>query len=341
MRRTNRTIRAITAILLAAPLFAAAQVAYVDAHVHPLAGSLEEPLAVMQASGIRAMVLLPPPQVSSMRRIWDYETFAAKAREHSTRFAFLGGGGLLNPMIHDAVAAGGVSEALRRSFEARARQILADGAVGFGEMSPHHLAARPGHPYESAPADHPLFLLLADIAAEHGAVIDLHFDLVAKNMTLPAVFSTALNPATLRANLEGLERLLAHNRSARIVWAHAGADPLGHWTPQLSRELLARHPNLYMSIRMTGGQLRMQNPMLHSGELDPQWRAVLEQLPERFVLGGDQFFAAGLPGSGPGIEFSRFAPVQRQQQAILLSLLPPEAARKIGYENAIRLYRIK
>jgi len=315
-------------------------VRYVDAHVHPLAGSLEEPRAVMEQSGIRAMVLMPPPQVAGMRRIWDHEAFAVAAREQPGRFAFLGGGGSLNPMIHES-AAERVDASLRDRFAARARKILADGAAGFGEMSPHHLAARPGHPYESVPADHPLFLLLADIAAEHGAVIDLHFDLVAKEMTLPAVFSTALNAATLRANLEEFERLLAHNRGARIVWAHAGADPLGHWTPQLSRELLARHSNLYMSIRMSGGQARMQNLMLRAGDLDPRWRAVLEEFPDRFVLGGDQFFAADLPGSGPGIEFSRFAPIQRQQQAIFLSLLPPKAARKIGYENALRLYKLK
>lgn len=333
--------------LLLVPAFAwsqappAAPVPYIDVHVHPLAGSVEEPRTVMEQAGIRAMVLMPPPQVSGMRRIWDYESFAAAARAQPGRFAFLGGGGSLNLMIHDT-AAERVDAALRERFAARARTILADGAAGFGEMSPHHLSAVPGHPYESVPADHPLFLLLADVAAEHGAVIDLHFDLVAREMRLPAVFSTALNPAVLRANLDGFERLLTHNRRARVVWAHAGADPLGQWTPQLSRELLTRHANLYMSIRMGGGQARMQNLMLQTnGDLDPHWRAVLEEFPDRFVLGGDQFFAAGLPGSGPGMQFSRFAPIQRQQQAVLLSLLPPAVARKIGYENAVRLYRLK
>ena len=55
----------------------------------------------------------------------------------------------------------------------------------------------------------------------------------------------------------------------------------------------------------------------------------------------DNLSAAGLSGGGPGIEFSRFAPMQRQQQVALLALLPPEVARRIGYENALRLYRIK
>ena len=314
---------------------------YVDVHVHPIAGSMEEPRAVMKEAGIRAMVLMPPPQVSGMRRIADHESFVAAVRDQPASFAFLGGGGSLNLMIHDT-AAERVDTAVRERFAARARKILADGAAGFGEMSPHHLSAMPGHPYESVPADHPLFLLLADIAAENNAVIDLHFDLVARDTVLPPRFSASLNPGTLRANLEGFERLLAHNRGARVVWAHAGSDRIGHWTPQLSRTLLARHPNLYMSIRLGLAKMAVPNAMLlPDAGLDPEWRAVLEEYSDRFVVGGDQFFVTGLQGSGPGIEFSRLAPAQRQLQAALLALLPPETARRIGYENALRLYRIR
>jgi predicted TIM-barrel fold metal-dependent hydrolase len=340
MSRASRTISVVLGAALAIPPIVAAQIDYVDVHVHPVSGSVEEPLAVMQSAGIRAMVLMPPPQVTGMRRLWDYDIFVAAAREQPAKFAYLGGGGSLNPMIHDT-ASGRVDDAMRKRFAERARRILADGAAGFGEMSPHHLAAMPGHPYESAPADHPLFLLLADIAAENGAVIDLHFDLVATDMDLPPHFSGSLNPARLRANIEAFERLLSHNRGARIVWAHAGSDPLGHWSAQRSRDLLTRHPNLHMSIRLGVGRRMMQNRILREdGGLDPGWRAVLEQFADRFMLGGDQFFAAGLPGSGPGIEFARTAPMQRQLQTALLAQLAPDIARKIGFENARRLYRL-
>ena len=57
------------------------------------------------------------------------------------------------------------------------------------------------------------------------------------------------NPAVFKENLNAFERLLAHNRKARIIWAHADTDPLLTRTPELQRELLARHPNLYMSLR--------------------------------------------------------------------------------------------
>jgi hypothetical protein len=98
------------------------------------------------------------------------------ARAHGDRFAVLGGRGSLNAMIQDAITAGETSEKLRRKFEARAIAIIKDGAVGFGEMAAEHLSFFSEHPYESAPPDHPLFLLLADIAARLGVPIDLHME---------------------------------------------------------------------------------------------------------------------------------------------------------------------
>ena len=255
------------------------------------------------------------------------------------RFGFLGGGGSLNLMIHEAAKDGGVSEPLRKRFEDRANQILAAGAAGFGEIAVHHLALRPGHPYESVPADHPLLLALADIAAGHDAIIDLHFDVVAEDSRIPAWGSPFDNPAELRANLPAFERLLEHNRKARIVWAHAGSDMLGFWTPALSRRLLAKHSNLYMSLRVDFGRAPQNHPVDSAGALKPEWLQLLAEFPDRFVIGGDQFIFAPGPGGLPG--FAQRAPVVREKTRALLEQLPPELARKIGIDNASRLYRLK
>jgi hypothetical protein len=330
----------------AMPAGAALPFEYVDVHVHPVPdrsglSSLSEALGIASEARIGRMVLMPTPQSADVQLRWDYEAFLAAVRQNPGRLAFLGGGGSLNQMILEAAAAGRVDEGLRARFEKRAREILADGASGFGELTAHHLSFMPGHPYETVPADHPLFLLLADISGEAGAVIDLHFDVVVTDLPRPARLGSP-NPETLAANLPGFERLLAHNRKARIVWAHAGADPLGHWTPRLSRELLSRHPNLYMSIRMGGEAAGMQNALLVQGSgLDPAWLDVLIAFPDRFVLGGDQFLLSGASRGGPGAEFAKRAPMQRRMQAALLSRLPPELARRIGYENALRLYKFK
>jgi len=64
---------------------------------------------------------------------------------------------------------------------------------------------------ESVPADHPLLLLLVDIAARHDVPIDLHFDPVLEKMARPD-WAPSTNPAVLPANFPAFERLLAHNR---------------------------------------------------------------------------------------------------------------------------------
>lgn len=318
---------------------------WVDVHVHPMAGrggdyasAFAAAIAAMDEAGIRKMVLLPPPQVRG-NQMFDFETLVTAVKGNSARFSFLGGGGSLNLMLHEAAKDGGVSAALRSRFEERANQILAAGAAGFGEIAVHHLALRPGHPYESVAADHPLLLALADIAARHDAIIDVHFDPVAADGRIPAWGSAFDNPAELRANLPGFERLLEHNRKARIVWAHAGSDMLGFWTPELSRRLLAKHANLNMSLRVDFGRAPQNHPVDSSGKLKAEWLQLFTEFPDRFVIGGDQFIFAPGPGGLPG--FAQRAPIVREKTRALLEQLPPELAQKIGIENAIRLYRLK
>ncbi len=76
-------------------------------------------------------------------------------------------------MIH-ATPAGDVDAALRKRFTDRAEAIVAAGAKGFGEFTALHLSMQTWHPFLEVAPDHPLFLLLADIAARHGLPIDIH-----------------------------------------------------------------------------------------------------------------------------------------------------------------------
>lgn len=326
----------------------AAGIPWIDTHVHLIGdrgpsmdyrGAVAAALAVMEESGIQKMILMPPPQVEGMAP-GDSDSFLPALKGQLARFAFLGGGGSLNPLIQ-ATPPEAVDDRVRRRFEAKAADILKSGAAGFGEMTAHHLSATTGHPYESTPADHPLFLLLADITARHGAVIDFHFDVVAEDMKTPDWLASPPNPAVFRANLPAFERLLAHSREARIVWAHAGSDQLGHWTAELSRRLLGAHPNLFMSLRMGPGRAPQNHPLTMSGELKPEWLRLFQDFPDRFVLGGDQFIASpSARGSGPGLTFAQRAPMMRQRTRLLLEALPPDLARKIASENAIRLYKL-
>lgn len=324
---------------------------WIDVHTHlvggradqwqDFGGALRAALAVMDPARIRKMVVMPPPQVRGQPGLYDYDSFISAIKRHPTRFAFLGGGGSLNAMLQEAGQETTISDRLRRRFEEQAVEILRQGAAGFGEITAHHLSHMQDHPYESVPADHPLLLLLADIAARHDVVVDFHFDPVASDMKLPEGLSSPPNPPLLRANVAAFERLLEHNRKAKIVWAHAGSDPLGHWTADLSRRLLEKHPNLYMSLRMGPGRAPQNHPLTRAGEIKPEWLRLLQDFPDRFVMGGDQFFVSpSVTGAGPGVVFSQRAPTVRERTRVFLGALPPDLARRIGYENAIRLYKL-
>ncbi|MBI2525610.1 MAG: amidohydrolase family protein [Candidatus Rokubacteria bacterium] len=347
--------RALLPLVMAAGLVAdvAAQPpggeAWIDVHVHLVGGrgpaqdypgAVAAALAAMEPAGIKKMVLMPPPQVNGPAAPYDLDAFAWLAKRYAGRLAFLGGGGRLNPMLQEAALP--VSPAVRGRFEKEARAILRQGAAGFGEISAHHLSLVPGHPYESVPADHPLLMLLADLAAEHDVVIDLHFDVVAEDMALPGWLTSPANPPRLASNLAAFERLLEHNPKARFVWAHAGSDFLGGWTVDLSRRLLDRHPNLYMSLRLAPARVPANYPVTPAQGIKPGWLQLLRDFRDRFVIGNDQFIAApSLHGQGPGLAFARFAGANRARTRIFLGALPPDLRRQIGYDNAVRLYKLQ
>lgn len=318
---------------------------WIDVHFHLISNkddldSFDEAaraaLQIMDAERIRTIVVMSPPRP---RENFDIESLAHIAKNYSPRIVMLGGGGTLNPMLQEAGKSLEVPEEVRRRFEETAQRIIASGAKGFGEITAHHVSLAPSHGYESVPADHPLLLRLADIAAQHDVPIDLHFDPVSADVEKPSNLSSPRNPVMLRENLGGFQRLLAHNRKAKIVWAHAGTDPVGYFTPKLVRELLGLHSNLALSIRPTGP---FPGAMVPPGRaINDEWVSVLRDFPDRFVIGSDNFVVA-TRYTGPDAPriFAQRAEIQRRGIRRLLSHLPVDLARRIGYENAERIYRL-
>jgi hypothetical protein len=324
-------------------------VPWIDTHVHTTGGgkrtgneyreTVKQAVSAIGDAGFAKAILMPTPQRDARKQGYmTLEGFVREAKKHGDKFAFLGGGGSLNPMINKIARDGKVSESLRRRFEKRAEEIIAMGAVGFGEMTALHFSVTENHPFESVPADHPLFLLLADIAARHDVPIDLHIEPVAEDMATPDYLRGRDNPKTLKRNIDGFERLLAHNRKTKIVWAHAGTALLPHRTPELTRELMARHPNLYLQLGVLPGKVRELGILGRNG-VKKEWLPILRDYADRIVIGGDQFFSP--PGNrGPAAKFAKAATTIRKRFQKLLSSLPPKLARKIGYENAVKIYRL-
>ncbi len=258
-------------------------------------GTLEIMLKEMDRVGISKTIIVPPPFGQS-KNTYDAEEIARVIGDKKDRFAFLAGGGSLNRTILETPA-GKVTPEVKAKFRARCEEILALGALGFGEVTAEHLSVSImkvdglKHLNSSVEADHPLLLLLADIAAEKDVPIDIHFDIFLVTMPTPERLASG-NPPILKENRPAFERLLSHNPKARFNWAHLGSDPARQRTPDLMRDLLTRHPNLYSAFRVTTNGPAPVLPLDMQGILKPGWRKLIQDFPDRFTMHTDIFYVS-------------------------------------------------
>jgi len=306
---------------------AAALVPFADIHTHfdehDPQGTVQSVLRATASENASKIYLQIPPFSFDDPAAYDAEMILPAAAAHKDKIGVLGGGGSLNPMIMRSVSTSDAGPRVRQQFKDRAEELLRLGVSGFGEMAAEHFVG--ATPYEYAPPDHPLYLLLADIAAEHGVPIDIHMESVPQAMALPAPLKSPPNAASLHENISALERLLAHNPRATIVWAHLGSDNTGFRTPGISRRLLAAHPNLYLEIKHDPRSIG-KNPVLADGSVSPAWLDVIREFPDRFVIGSDQHY----PLDGE--------PVRWASVVTILNQLPPDLRNKVGVENPRRVF---
>ena len=151
------------------------------------------------------------------------------------------------------------------------------------------------HLYDSANADGATARRLMQLAEERGLVVLAHVDDVA------------------------IEKLFAHAPKARLIWAHSG---IGGVPIERVRALLQRHSTLLGELSYRPG-LTAGN-----GGLSPAWRALLTDMPERFLVGSDTWIN------------ERWDDYERlmQQARRWLGDLPPAAARRIAWENGAALF---
>jgi hypothetical protein len=329
---------------------------WIDVHLHPVGGpkrqfreAIERTVAEMDTRGMQKSVVFPPPfPRSGLPLSYDYTDYLPVLKSYPGRFGFLAGGGTLNPIIQSGPAS--VTPAVRKGFVDLATRMLDSGAVGFGEIAVLHFSLVPQQSFEEVPVEHPLLYALMEVAATRRAVIDLHLDPVLSDGTrTPQSLKVPPNPATLKGNIPGFEKLLAHERNARIVWAHGGSDFTGNMTPALIGRLMDAHSNLYMSLRPVTAaatsaspfNLQYYNLIMRPKGIESEWLDLLNRHSDRFVMGADAFvLSSSVPPDAPLATLSRGNDGRFTAANRVLSLLPPDVAQKVGADNAIRLYRL-
>ncbi len=154
----------------------------------------------------------------------------------------------------------------------------------------------------------PEFGRVLEAAARHHAPLVVHFELTG-------------------AASDALGRALDAHRSATVVLAHAGGG-----TPDRVEALLAGHPNLMVDL---SGMHFQRTPALatETGPLDPKWKALIEKMPDRFLVGIDVW-------SAKLFEPAMLDRLMRWTRRVL-GELSPAAAEQVAYRNAAKLYRIE
>ena len=118
-----------------------------------------------------------------------------------------------------------------------------------------------------------------------------------------------------------IDLLMAHAPKARLIWAHTGIGGPG---VARVRELLRRYPLLMGELSYRPGLTDGR------GRLSPEWRALMLEFPDRFLVGSDTWINA---------RWSSYEALMAEARA-WLGDLPPAVARRIGWDNGARLFGV-
>jgi hypothetical protein len=158
------------------------------------------------------------------------------------------------------------------------------------------------HLYDSANANGPVARKLVQLAEAKELVVLAHVDDVA------------------------IDLLMAHTASKgqklRLVWAHTG---IGGAPAARVDQLFARYPQLMGELSYRPGLT------CEGGKLCPEWRALVQKYPTRFLVGSDTWVNQ---------RWQYYDELMKGYRT-WLGDLPPETARRIGWENGATLFGLK
>lgn len=120
----------------------------------------------------------------------------------------------------------------------------------------------------------------------------------------------------MHSDAEAVERVFKQDPGARILWAHAGFA-----APAAVRDMLSRYKNLWCD-------LSWRTDHAPGGKLNPEWRPLLLEMPDRFMLGTDT----------PSPERWQYIEEHARLARSWLFELPRDVAEKIAWRNGEALF---
>lgn len=202
-----------------------------------------------------------------------------------------------------------------------------------GEFEARHYPSKTNSRDVHTPVDSHRMQLVFQLSEEMGMPFVLHHE--AEDELLPE-----------------LERMLVKYPKAKVVWAHVGRVRNPDTWIKFSkadgvREFLIKYPNLYFNFLQSrpGSRYKFGEGYSKDGHIEgvmydyssgkvklhTQWKKLIEDFPDRFVIGSDT-------NTGRGIaKYRKYDRVTYIFRDIILSGLKPDVAEKVAYKNAWKL----
>jgi len=245
-------LAAAACMALGAPSTVAAQarnVRYIDVHSHLFkAMPAEEEVAAFRRAGVAGVILMWPDPVP----------LAEAGRKNP---------GYVLPWLSLSALNGSVTSPSTGAEFIAARDKL--GFCGFGELATRLAPPNP-QVSDAAFVSDPNRVKIYDAAEARGTPVNMHVSLV------EAETRTAV------------EQIVASHPHAPFIIAHGG----GGIGPDVIAQLLAAHPNLHFDLSgpmspPRPGAERPTAALAADGALRPEWRALFERYPDRFMWAMD------------------------------------------------------
>lgn len=190
----------------------------------------------------------------------------------------------------------------------RARDNM--GICGFGEFATRLQSN--GSMNDAASISDPRRMKIYDAAEAKGTPVNMHVSL-AEQETVAAY-----------------EKIVAARPHVPFILNHGGLTA----GPELLERLLATYPNVYVELSgrltpPTATQPRPQSALAVDGSLKPEWRALFERFPDRFMFGMDVQSLESVAGIANRIAIARTA----------FASLPQAIEEAIAYKNISRVMK--
>ena len=275
----------------------------------------------MARAKVERLVLLPTPNAGRTRGIETALAAMEALRSHSDgRIALLCGSDYLTDWMNSAFLSPSAAEIERRMSRVAA-DVGGGRCAGVGEIGfRHYDKTKMGAQWLiDLPAGYPPLMAIAQAAAHAGVPLDLHAEPVEPDGKRheAEVFGT-------------VAQMLESNPGLRLILSHTAMT-----NARNARALLAAFPSLMMNVNFAkhrhGMWRNLEAVSDAQGRVYADWAELFEAMPERFMLGSDMFFSRV---ESPEDDYRRRIRNVRR----CLGSLSPDAARRIAYENARRVF---